>query len=288
MLQSLDGGHFDSANNQPLEYLCLLIWLAVQGVSSTVSKLKENIKFLPLDKDQNMIFVNKNHANTIKCLESLRCLIRTLAIHCLPVSKRRSTNLLSLKEYCEYVLDDGQHLCSLVQERIHIETGLSSIRESQKSIEEAVSVKRLTQLAFIFIPLTYTSSLFGMNIKEMNGGGPKLWIFLFVSVCISVITLLLSSFVKYVTNWIKRHYRQPNYLFNTYILYGSIGLRFGLFWWMTRRGLTLTILSGGRFGSLDPLEEITAKVQAKLGLSDDEDLWPPPRGFNKFYFRTKA
>ena len=288
MLQSLNSGHFDSANDKPLEYLCPLVRLAVEGVSSTISKLRENFKLLPLKKDEKMRFVVESHADTIKCVESLRYLTRTLAFHCQPVAGRRSANLLDVKEYCEYVLEDGLRLCSLVQERIHIETGLASIRESRKSIEEAVSVKRLTRLAFIFVPLTYASSLFGMNIKEINGIGPKLWIFLFISVCISVITLVLSSFVKRVTNWIKRHCRQPSYLFRTYILYGVIGLRFGLFWWMTRRGLTLTILTGGRFGSLDPLECIEAKVQEKLGLSDGENIWPPPRGFNKFYFRTKA
>jgi Mg2+ and Co2+ transporter CorA len=42
--------------------------------------------------------------------------------------------------------------------------GTMSILESQKGIAQAESVKQLTNLAFFFIPLTLSASLFGMNI----------------------------------------------------------------------------------------------------------------------------
>ncbi len=243
----------------------------------------------PFDQGKSLTLIAEWHAKTICDMEGLRHLTQTLATYRSPVASENSVELLDVQKYCDCVLDDGQRLCELVQGRIQIETGLASTRESQRSIEEAVSVKRLTQLAFIFIPLTYATSLFGMNIEEMTGSGPRLWMFLLISVCISGATFILSSFVKRVTSWIKRNYnRRPNYLFRTYILYGMIGLRFGLFIWMTRLGLTLNILTGGRFGSLDPLECIEDKVREKLGLSGEEEIWPPPRGFNRFYFRTKA
>ena len=289
MLQLSDSNFLESANDEPLEYLCPLIRLAIEGVSSTVSNLRRMLTHWPLNSDENMTLVAGSHANTIRRVESLRQLRQTLATHCSLVASRHSGVLLDVQKYSDCVLDDGQGLCELVQGRIQIETGLASIRESQRSIEEAVSVKRLTQLAFVFIPLTYSTSLFGMNIEEMTGSGPKLWIFLLISVCISGIAFIVSSLAKRIANWIKRHYnRRPSYRFRTYILYGLIGVRFGLLWPMTRMGLTLTILTGGRFGSLDPLEYVGGEVQEKLGLPLEEGIWPPPRGFNKFYFRTKA
>lgn len=41
-----------------------------------------------------------------------------------------------------------------------------ALRGSKRSIEEAASVKRLSQPAYIFLPLTFTSSLFSINIHE--------------------------------------------------------------------------------------------------------------------------
>lgn len=289
MLQLSNSTFLESANDEALEYLCPLLRLAIQGVSSSISQLRLFFRHWPLNTDNNMTRVAETHANAIFHVESLRHLTETLATHCSLVASRHSGVLLDVQKYSDCVLDDGQALCELVQGRIQIETGLASICGSQRSIEEAVSVKRLTQLAFIFIPLTYSTSLFGMNIKEMTGSGPKLWIFLLISVCISGIAFILSSLAKRITNWIKTHYnRRPSYRFGTYILYGLIGVRFGLLWSMTRMGSTLTVLTGGRFGSLKSLDYIEDVVREKLGLSPEEDTWPPPRGFNKFYFRTKA
>jgi hypothetical protein len=42
------------------------------------------------------------------------------------------------------------------------------IAESRKAIEQTDSVRRLTMLAFIFIPLTYVASVFGADIIEMS------------------------------------------------------------------------------------------------------------------------
>ena len=289
MLQLSDSNFLESANDEPLEYLCPLIRLAIEGVSTTVSDLRLLFRHWPLNTNETITVVAESHAQTIRHVESLRHLTQTLATHCSLVASRHSGVLLDVQKYSDCVSDDAQGLCELVQGRIQIQTGLASIRESQRSIEEALSVKRLTQLAFIFIPLTYSTSLFGMNIEEMTGNGPKLWIFVLISVCISGTAFLLSSLAKRITNWIKRHYNKtPPYYLRCYILYGLIGVRFGLLWPMTRMGLTLTILTGGRFVSLDPLEYVSDEVRKKLGLSLEEDIWPPPRGFNKLYFRTKA
>ena len=40
-----------------------------------------------------------------------------------------------------------------------------SILESKSAIAEAHSVGRLTELAFIFVPLSFVSSFFGMSVK---------------------------------------------------------------------------------------------------------------------------
>ena len=46
------------------------------------------------------------------------------------------------------------------------------IVESRRSIAEAESVSKLTELAFVFIPLSFVASLFSMQVKELSDGVP--------------------------------------------------------------------------------------------------------------------
>ena len=43
-----------------------------------------------------------------------------------------------------------------------------SLEESHKSIQQAQSTKRLTQLAYVFLPLSLSASIFGMNVTELQ------------------------------------------------------------------------------------------------------------------------
>jgi hypothetical protein len=56
-----------------------------------------------------------------------------------------------------------------------------------------------SQLAFVFIPLSYATSLFGMNISEMTGNGSKLWVFLVTS-----LALLIGSMTFW---WLSSQYQ---------------------------------------------------------------------------------
>jgi hypothetical protein len=46
------------------------------------------------------------------------------------------------------------------------------IVDSRRSIVEAESISKLTELAFVFIPLSFVASLFSMQIHELDGGVP--------------------------------------------------------------------------------------------------------------------
>ncbi|KAF8533379.1 hypothetical protein BDD12DRAFT_865656 [Trichophaea hybrida] len=54
-------------------------------------------------------------------------------------------------------------------------TGFMAIEESRKAIAETEAVRRLTNLAFIFLPLSLTTGIYGMNVKEFKGA-VNLWI----------------------------------------------------------------------------------------------------------------
>lgn len=46
------------------------------------------------------------------------------------------------------------------------------IADSRRGIAEAESVSKLTELAFVFIPLSFVASLFSMQVHELEGGVP--------------------------------------------------------------------------------------------------------------------
>lgn len=49
-------------------------------------------------------------------------------------------------------------------------------RESQKAIERADDQRRLTVLAYLFLPLSLVFSLFGMNVRELGTGSQGIWL----------------------------------------------------------------------------------------------------------------
>lgn len=78
-------------------------------------------------------------------------------------------------ESSKSLLDDYVFLLSYAKELSRrCESGLQLVmqyvmlRESQKAIEQAAGVTRLTRLAFIYIPLSFTATLFGMNFKQLG------------------------------------------------------------------------------------------------------------------------
>lgn len=92
-----------------------------------------------------------------------------------------------LIEDYEEMLAMALDLCQRCSEGMGIMMNLAVVAESQKSIELAQRLKKLTVLASFFIPLTFTCSLFGMNFREFGQGNLHVW--LFVIVAIPMVTL---------------------------------------------------------------------------------------------------
>lgn len=72
-------------------------------------------------------------------------------------------------------------------------TGLASIAGNRQNLEEAKRLKRLNLLALLFIPLAYTSSLFGME-NEYAPDKPLFWVY-WVSAIGSVIFTIVVTWI---------------------------------------------------------------------------------------------
>ena len=65
-----------------------------------------------------------------------------------------------------------ENLATRAESTFHIMTSTMGIVESREAIAQAATISKLTTLAFVFIPLTYTASVFGMNIVVSTGNPP--------------------------------------------------------------------------------------------------------------------
>lgn len=90
---------------------------------------------------------------------------------------------------------DADQLHIFFMENIQLLLGIISIQDAQHSIQQTHKSTILTALATIYLPLSLATSIFGMNLQEMNGSGPKIWIF---AVVCAVILILTSAAVLLV------------------------------------------------------------------------------------------
>lgn len=71
-----------------------------------------------------------------------------------------------------------------------------SLVESKRGIAEAESVTKLTELAFFFIPLTFSASIFSMQVKELNASVTPISAFVILAVCITLVSYAVRLAVR--------------------------------------------------------------------------------------------
>lgn len=106
------------------------------------------------------------------------------------------------------LLRDIQHILGEVEWRIEdlyrIESRFSTYRmllASEQSREQANRLGRLTTLAFFFIPLSFVTSFFGMNITEF-GTGTDLWVYIVSSVGLMVVVIFLWFTSRFIAKYL--------------------------------------------------------------------------------------
>ncbi|PSN69384.1 hypothetical protein BS50DRAFT_341128 [Corynespora cassiicola Philippines] len=76
-----------------------------------------------------------------------------------------------------------------------------ALQDARASMREAKDLKRLSYMAFIFVPLSLTSSFFGMNVRELGQGTTPVWVFVVTAVAILGASLLVMQ--ASVAKWIE-------------------------------------------------------------------------------------
>ena len=71
-----------------------------------------------------------------------------------------------------------------------------SIVESKRGIAEAEGVSKLTELAFFFIPLTFSASIFSMQVKELQNANISVSAFITLAVVVTLLSYALRLFIR--------------------------------------------------------------------------------------------
>lgn len=77
-------------------------------------------------------------------------------------------------------------LSKMCTQGITLAMNKATIEESHKAIEQSRRLKKLTLLATLFIPLSFSASLLGMNIDLLSENAVRFWWFFILSVPITV------------------------------------------------------------------------------------------------------
>ena len=98
-----------------------------------------------------------------------------------------------LRDYEELLNDVKQREIDF-KDVLNHKVSLLALKESKESIRQTEIVSRLSQLAFVFIPLTFVTSCFGMNLTVLGSGNGEIWVFCVISAALTVTILLISVY----------------------------------------------------------------------------------------------
>ncbi|KAI7307139.1 hypothetical protein KC315_g13887 [Hortaea werneckii] len=117
--------------------------------------------------------------------------LRSIAtnVHGRAEGRRRKDDLQRLTTSA---LNECANLRILIDETIQLVMGTITIKEAQTSRVNSERATVLTFLACIYLPLSLVTGIFGMNIKEINGGAPSWWVCLIALAVIAFGTLGLG------------------------------------------------------------------------------------------------
>ena len=157
-----------TANQTPSDFFCPWIGgvgdrLAIHLMDAEVS-LSPFLKLKDFDEEELEIIISDTETNNLILRQNISNLTSYLWSH--PAS-RTPAMTASLKDL-EILQSKFESLQGRGQALMNRLSGTLALKESRRSIEQSTSTKRLSQLAYIFLPLSLSTSIFGMNVIELQ------------------------------------------------------------------------------------------------------------------------
>jgi hypothetical protein len=170
----------------------------IQFLNMIEVKVAEETGYLSLTKQSQLSNLLHSHDVLEAHAKRLRQNIETIKFRGSPDWPRATDTALRqkgeaaarslLRDY-EHLLGRAEALSARCQRGMNVMMNKAMITESKRAIYQAHEVTKLTRLAFIYIPLSFTTSLFGMNLRPITSGTHGFWLWVVVSVPIMVFSL---------------------------------------------------------------------------------------------------
>jgi Mg2+ and Co2+ transporter CorA len=106
-------------------------------------------------------------------------------------SDLRSESYTSLIEDYEHIAANMDECGRRLESMLPVVTSLVQIVDSRRSFAETANISRLTILAFVFVPLTFVSSIFSMN-ADHGPGGRHFWVYFAVALPVTLVVYLIA------------------------------------------------------------------------------------------------
>ncbi|EPE34320.1 Magnesium transport protein CorA, transmembrane region [Glarea lozoyensis ATCC 20868] len=89
----------------------------------------------------------------------------------------------------------------LFMSSVSVQDSHMSIEQSRLGMEQARRGSQLTYLAFIYVPLSFVTGIFGMNVQQINGTGLNVWVCFVTLVPLVCLTGLVFWGVWFYGRW---------------------------------------------------------------------------------------
>jgi len=201
-LNGLNAEEIKSADISPLEYIARLL----RGILPMHSHALDNLHsrhedWLVVERDyrtaRDDIEFYKAWQNGRMCLENVENTLVAFREYVNQKDQQNSNVLRTLLASLGSWLEKERKIDSHIRDELNMHVGLLGLDESRKSIEasqqtitQGYSVRRLTVIACIYLPLGLMTSAFGMNLKEFGKDGTTIGVFFIATSVVTAVTLL--------------------------------------------------------------------------------------------------
>ena len=144
------------------------------------------------------------------------------------------------------IIEEVRRLEAEIRDHLQLQSSKLALEESKKSIElsnrqiyESKRVKIFTILAFFYIPLNLATSVFGMNLQQLNGSGKSIGAFLSTAAILLFVTGMTWLVFQGVQDALMLVRQSEEEKSSATCRNPSIFLRLGLIWLLCRNGLSV-------------------------------------------------
>ncbi|CAI9633059.1 unnamed protein product [Alternaria burnsii] len=151
----------------------------------------------------------------LKMIKQLLCIQRdiiTSSIHALEMAtgytfqgeetiKSVPRELDNVIRELESISEDAEHTRKILLEHLDVMSKAASLAEAHAATTQGRAVVLFTIITVIFLPLSFFTSYFGQNVRELTGdeANPSTWQLWRVATPITVVVIMLSLLIAYYT-----------------------------------------------------------------------------------------